>query len=198
MAKFEIKKLEDLEYNEIVTIGVIESDVDLTSIFREKINLPFSLLRTMSKKFELTEDIKDTLNAIFNSIILTKKEYISKYKQLGDADYVYEEPITEQVIEKLTNNKPKPIKEGALPRRYGKDKIMEDVASQNGVITPIQRAQLAINDIKNCYVQLDKRLIKDAFTDNTKLTDEQYRLIVSLANIVKNQTKIIINSRPKP
>jgi hypothetical protein len=195
MGKFEIKKLEELEYNEIVTLGVIESDEDLTTIFRESTNLPFSILRQMSKESQISGEITETLNAIFNSIILTKKEYINKYKQLGDANYVYKEPIIEQIVEIVNTNKAKPIKEGALPRRYGKNSIMKDVASQNGVITPRQRAQLATNDIKNSNCRLDKRLIKDAFTNENVLSDEQYRLIVSLGNIVKNKMKIILKTK---
>jgi hypothetical protein len=203
MGKFEIKKLEDLEYDELITLGVIESDEDLTSIFRERIQLSFSILRTIAKQGKLNDDTKDTLNGIFNGVILTKREYIDTYKKLSDPDYTYQpqiiepinEPVVEVIAEKHNYNKAKPLKEGVLPRRYGKVKILEDVKAQNGVITTIQRAQLANNDIKNGYVKLEKRLIKDSFTDGEKLSDEQYRQIVSLSNIFKNQIKIILNTK---
>ena len=86
-----IEKLADLEYNELITLGVIEQDSILSSIFSEDINLSFNMIRTLSKENKLNEDTKLTIHEFFDKIILTNKNYIDKYKRLVGTENTHEE-----------------------------------------------------------------------------------------------------------
>ena len=70
---------------------------------------------------------------------------------------------------------------------------MKDIEKQGGKATNAQLTALAVNDMKNMYVNLSARLINDMLTDSPKLTDEDYRDIRSAINIVKNKLKNILN-----
>ena len=48
-----IEKLADLEYNEIVTLGVIEQDSVLSSIFLEDVKMSFNMVKLLSKENNL-------------------------------------------------------------------------------------------------------------------------------------------------
>ena len=39
-----VEKIAELEYNELITLGVIEQNEDLKQIFNEEINIPFTIL----------------------------------------------------------------------------------------------------------------------------------------------------------
>ena len=69
----EIKKVKELDYDVIISLAVIESDEDLTSIFKEDTQLSFNVLRTLIKEGSLTSDIGESIKSIFDGIICTKK-----------------------------------------------------------------------------------------------------------------------------
>ena len=81
-----------------------------------------------------------------------------------------------------------------LPRRYGKEKIIEDVKRQ-GAATPVQRAMLKVNDLKNIYVNLSARGIKDMLGDAGLLSDEDCRKIVSVITIAERQLEDILKRK---
>lgn len=196
MGKFEIQKLEELEYDEIVTLGVIESDEDLTSIFRDKISLSFKILHSIAKQSKFNDDTKSMLYAIFNSIILTKREYITKYKELMISGHI-DKPLVEPVgvVSKKTTIKKVIKKENKQPRRYGKDKIMVDVENQGGKITSLQRAMLSNNATKNIGINLTRKLIHDMTSERKILTDEDYRIIEATNRLVETRLKHILKKK---
>ena len=77
-----IEKLAELEYNEIVTLGVIEQDSVLSSIFLEDVKMSFNMIKLLSKENNLNEVSKLKIYEFFDKIILTNKNYIDKYKRL--------------------------------------------------------------------------------------------------------------------
>lgn len=206
----QITKIVDLEYNELVTLGVIDATDDLKDIFTDEVKLPFSALYRLSKEGSLSDDTKDMLNIIFEKLILTKKEYVQKYLRLADVsgvkitqiDNVELEPIEPQATPivkdldvEVVIEKQKPIKETKIPRRYGKQAIEEDIEKQGGKPTNVQLAALAVNDLKNIAVNLNARLIKDMVSENKLLTDEDYRDIKSTIKIVQNKLKLILKKK---
>jgi len=70
-------------------------------------------------------------------------------------------------------------------RRYGKDKILNDIKSENRKSTQIERTMFAINEIRNIYCNLERKLIHDLFVERNEikegyyLTDEEYRDIIA-------------------
>ena len=204
---FEIKKLAELEYNELITLAVIESDEDLTSIFKEDIALSFPLLKTIAQNDELNSQTKVLLKDIFEAIILTSNRYISNYvrfggKVIGDViiadlettEDKVEEPIIETVVEKV--DKPKKVKtDRVLPKWYGKQRLEKEIAEQGGKATPTQRAMLEINDLKNMYSNLLARGIKDLETGSQLLSDVDCRKIASVVKLAKQQLSEILKKK---
>ena len=213
----EIQKLKDLKYNTTITLGVIQQDNDLLEIFTEQIKMPFNILFRLSEEGILNEKTKELLTNIFEKLILTKKDLIDKYLRLADTngvvvstikeipieveeeDFDEEENLTpiivdtEKVEKKAKEKKEKTGKE--LPRRYGKEKIAQDIAKQGGNATPVQRAMLKVNDLKNIYVNLSSRGIKDMLGDANLLSDEDCRKIISVITIAERQLEDILKKK---
>ena len=211
----EVVKLKELDYNTTITLGVIEQDVDLKEIFTDEIKLPFNILYRLSEEGRLNDRTKEILANIFEKLILTKKELIDKYlryattegidinytKELEieveeDEEIDEEEDIVEPVVvtpKKTIVKKEKTGKE--LPRRYGKEKITQDITKQGGTATPVQRAMLKVNDLKNIYVNLSARGIKDMLGDAGLLSDEDCRKIVSVITIAERQLEDILKRK---
>lgn len=200
-----VEKILDLEYDELVTLAVIENNDDLKEIFYDDIKMSYNMLLTLSKEDKLNQETKDFIKNIFDKIILTSKPLINKYVLLGEKENkvfgkietpVHKieevEKIIEQPQEESKPSTKKPKKEKALPRRYGKANIVKDIEKQGGKATNVQLTALAVNDLKNIYVNLNNRLINDMLTDKPKLTDEDYRDIRSAISIVKTKLKDVL------
>jgi len=197
--KTEVEKIIDLIFDPIITIGVIEKDSDLTEVFKEDINLPFPILYRLAKEDGLSEETKELLESIFDKVILAKPNLIESYKRLGGqfsvAEPVHGNEIKEKV-EQVKSTKPgNEVKESNLPRRYGKVKILSDIKEQGGKATNAQLTALAVNDLKNIYVNLSNRLIKDMLLEDKILTDEDMRDIRSAIKIVEAKLKHILKKK---
>ena len=211
----EVAKLKELDYNTTITLGVVEQDADLKAIFTDEIRLPFSILYKLSEEGRLNDRTKEILTSIFEKLILTKKELIDKYLRFADTkgielnytreleieieedeDIDEEEGILEPVVDTPKKKAIKKEKTGKeLPRRYGKEKITQDINNQGGTATPVQRAMLKVNDLKNIYVNLSARGIKDMLGDAGLLSDEDCRKIVSVITIAERQLEDILKRK---
>ena len=207
-----IKKLtEELIYNELNVLAVIEADEDLTSVFKEVTPLSFKLVRTIANKGQLNKETQEVMRSIFDSVICTKTEYIHKYLRFASGNTpiqpieetiedtveeieVVEEAIVE-VVKPVVKAKTTTKKEVELPRRYGLRAIEEDIKKQGGKPTSVQRASISVNLLKNAYVNLSNRLIKDMLRDEKILTDEDYRAITSTVNLLLNKLDPILKKK---
>lgn len=206
----EIKKLAELEYDEMITLAVIESDDILTDIFKEEIKISFNMIRTIAKDNELNKETKELLLEIFEGIILPTKRYINKYIGFGgvaisngfidevvsgevvvDEIIEIENPITEDKVEKPTSVK----KEKTLPKWYGSQQILKDIEKQGGKSTIAQKTALDINKLKNIYMILNSRLIKMMLTEEIVLTEAECRTIQTSIKTLDNKLKTIIKKR---
>lgn len=208
-----VDKLQDLDYNELATLQLIEKNKDLLELFYSESNVKFPMIYQLQKEDKLSEAIKEFTKMIFDSLIVTKQDFINKYRQIENSlnsdatnDAVVEavmqaESVVEVETVPVVEDKPKaekaekPKKEKALPRRYGKQSILQDIAKQGGVATSQQRAGLKVADLKNIYVNLERRLINDMLTENAKLTVEDYRLITATIEIVETKLKEILKKK---
>jgi hypothetical protein len=201
----EIKKLAELEYDEMITLAVIESDDILSDIFKEEIKISFNMIRTIAKDNELNKETKELLLEIFEGIILPTKRYINKYIGFGgvaisngfidevvvDEIIEIENPITEDKVEKPTSVK----KEKTLPKWYGSQQILKDIEKQGGKSTIAQKTALDINKLKNIYMILNSRLIKMMLTEEIVLTEAECRTIQTSIKTLDNKLKTIIKKR---
>ena len=223
-----VGKLKELEYNELITLAVIENYEDLSDIFKSDIKMPFNILYKLQKEGKLNDATKEILVDIFEKVILTKNEFIDKYQQflngfdietprptphdlvveaikniveIEEPSVNIEVPIVEVVIETpikdIIEDKVSSKKESIVPRRYGKEKITQDIEAQGGVATPVQRAMLKVNDLKNIYVNLSTRGIKDMVVGADSLSDEDCRKIVSAITTFERQMAEIVKTKAK-
>lgn len=217
----EMKKIANLEYNEIITLGVIEADEDLNNLFKEEIKLPFNILIRFSKEGKLNDDAKELLVEFFDKIILTKEHLIKKYMELSTNSKDVSEDVSEpfnksvnSIIEAITevkeeNSKPifkgeikdvikdvkTPKKDKKLPRRYGKVLILRDIEKQGGKATPVQNAMLKVNELKNTYVTLSNRGISDMIGGTKLLSDADCRDIVASITIVQRKLEEVLKRK---
>jgi hypothetical protein len=200
----EVQKLKDLNYDEVSALSVIEKDEDLNEIFTDEVKMSFNLLRTLSEEGKLSQDTQDFIRQLFDKVILTKTTLINKYVLFAEANGKTIQVITptltepEVVVEEVevkVAKVSKPKTEKTLPRRYGKANILKDIEAQDGKATNAQLTALAVNDLKNIYVNLNARLVNDLLTDTPKLTVEDYRDIRATITIAKNRLKGILKTK---
>lgn len=209
-----VEKIQDLAYDELLTLGVIEQNADLTEVFKTEVNTPFSMLYKLQKEDKLTPDMKSWLNIMFEKLILTKQSFINQYIRLGGLDEPTVESVVPQELIMLNNDvlpiieesnvaikgvktpkeKPQSVvkKDREIPRRYGKTEILKSVEKQGFKATPIQRAGLKLNDLKNLNVSLMNKFIKDTFLADQILTEEQYVQIGSAITMFERKIVTIL------
>tara|TARA_R110000782_G_scaffold144871_3_gene237704 strand:- start:9668 stop:10321 length:654 start_codon:yes stop_codon:yes gene_type:complete len=213
-----IEKILDLKYDEIITLNLIEKDEDLCGIFKEDINLPFTMLYRMAKDDSLNDDIKSLVFELFDKVICCKKNYVDKYLRLQNAGLktLVIDPVsfpveninpiefierdtttlsTKVAVVELEIKLPNTKKEKETPRRYGKVAIQEDILKQGGRPTNAQRAALALNRMKNIRTNVAARLVKDMLLDDKILSDEDYRNIISGVNIIEAKWKKFLKKK---
>jgi hypothetical protein len=208
-----VQKLKDLNYDEVSALCVIEKDEDLNEIFTDEVKMSFNLLRTLSEEGKLSQDTQDFIRQLFDKVILTKTTLINKYVLFAEAngktiqvinstepeveeeEIVVEPEVEEEEIEVKVAKVSKPKTEKTLPRRYGKANILKDIEAQKGKATNAQLTALAVNHLKNIYVNLNARLVNDLLTDTPKLTVEDYRDIRATITIAKNRLKGILKTK---
>jgi hypothetical protein len=215
----EVEKIKEITYNSTVTLALIEIDEDLKGIFTDEIKLPFNILYRLSEEDKLSDRTKELLVNIFDRIILTKNDLIDKYLRLAhnrgitinsvkeieieveeDPSFDEEEgkttqPIVDTKEKKTAVKKEKTGKE--LPKWYGKEKIVKDIERQGGTATPVQRAMIKLNDLKNLYFNLNTRGIKDMLADANTLSDEDCRKIVAAVTTFERQLQEVMKKKKK-
>lgn len=208
---YTFEKVADLEYDELTSLYLIETDELLNELFVEKIKTPFNLLYKFIKDGDelLSTETKDYIFELFDKIISTRSNLAERYQHLQTTDYVNQKLINKGVIENLeatpvaipvvekepTNVAVKPKKEKTIPRRYGKDKIQKDIKEQGTPATPLQRAMIDLNDVRNLYVKLSDRGIKDLLGGGQNFTEEDCRKISAIVKTFKQQAESIINKK---
>jgi hypothetical protein len=201
-----IDKLKDLEYDEAVTLAVIEKDTDLKEIFSDEFNMTYPTILYMASEGNLTSDMKDYAKCLFEKIIVSKPNLIEWYLRLSESSPVINQDVkeaVEEVKEEVVEEVKTPIKEKVkkskkeklLPRRYGKANIVVDIEKQGGKATNAQLTALSINKLKNIYVNLNTRLVSDMLSDKRCFTDEEYRDIRSTIQILEYKMKPLLGKK---
>jgi len=180
-----ISKLKDLDYNEFVALQVIERDEDLLSMFNEEVTMSFSMVKTLSQKDKLSTETQEYVRELFDKIILTKENLIDWYLRLSEGKEI--KPVAK------IKAKESDTKDAGLPRRYGKAYIMKDIEAQGGKATNAQLTALAVNDLKNLWVTLQARMVKDMLLeDSEKISAEDLRTIRATIKLFKNKVSPIL------
>lgn len=101
-----------------------------------------------------------------------------------------------ELLEKVTETKPiKVKKERVLPKWYGKERLVKEIAEQGGEANPTQRAMLELNELKNIYSKLLTKGIKDLETGSQILSEEDCRTIESTILILKRRLNKVLNKK---
>lgn len=106
-------------------------------------------------------------------------------------------PVTKMVTstpKKVDTAKKKPNRK--LPRRIGKEAIDKMIAENGGQSKQIHRMMKRVNDLKNMYVKLQARGIKElSVEDGSVLSDDDCRTINSAITILEQKVSDIIKRK---
>jgi hypothetical protein len=169
-----------IEFDIYKVLYMVKTNKDLLAVFNSVIDVSIQTTITNAKNDLLNEKTVGYLKSIYN-IIVSNETYYEEYSILKH-NYTSEETINQFKI----------------PRRYGKNKILSDIKNDNRKPTQIEKTLFAINNIKNIYVKLDKKLIHDLFVERTDLsgdkflTEEQCRDIIALQELMTTKLKDIL------
>jgi hypothetical protein len=181
-----IDKLQDLEYDAVAALMVIGKDKDLLEIFLEDTTLTYSEVKEQLLFGTLPDSIKDSIKNLFDKIILSKPLFIDWYLRIVNSD---NKEITEEP------KKEKPTKEDKkLPRRYGKELILKDIANQGGKASNAQLTAISVNDLKNLWANLSNKMIKELL-GTPILNDTDYREIRATIKILETKLKPILKKK---
>ncbi len=158
------------EFNVFKALGVIEADKVLDDIFRDgKSDMSYNVLRTAAKQGTLPTETLDRVKEIFERLILKNKKPLAMYLKIEDVP-----------------------KEHKLPKHYGKKRILEDI-KKSSKKSELDRAMLALNDMRNIYAKLKARGIKDKLKGTHNLTKNDCRDIIATVRIMQNKVSHILN-----
>lgn len=196
--------LENLEYNDVIVLKVIEADNLLKEVFYEEIKIPFGTLYESALNNTIDENTKEYMNRFFNSAILTDFKVIQNYKKFADelqipieVSPIFEneviEDVTEEVTETTTKKSKKSKKAPKYPRRFRVDEVKEEIQKQGGKATLSQTAMISSNHLKNMNVKINNLLIRDS--DKHLLSESDYLTIISTIRIVENKLKNVLKKK---
>jgi hypothetical protein len=182
-----------IEYDIFKTLYLIKTDEDLYSVYSTFTSKSINELISDIKNDSLDDKLNNTIYDIFESIILVEEKYIEIYEKIThDFGIVIKKP--EQTINV-------DVSKSKLPRRYGKDKVLNDIKKDNRKATQAEKTMIALNNIKNLYCILERKLINDIFVERNEfdgskiLEDEEYRDIIALQELMSNKLKNIIKKK---
>ena len=133
----------------------------------------------------------ETVTKVIEEVKKPEVEVVEEVKPI-------EKVILKTEAHKVKHNKPVKVvkaKEVEIPRRYGRLNILKDIEAQGGKATPVQRAMLKVSDLKNIYVNLSTRGIKDMVGGANLLSDEDCRKIVSAITTFERQMADIVKTK---
>jgi hypothetical protein len=160
-------------FDSFKVLYVIENNPVMDDIFRDgDNNLSYAMLRTMAKNNTLNENILGNLKEMFDRIILKNEGPLNEYLSYTDVK-----------IKKYENK---------LPKHYGKKQILEDIKENDNYKTELDRAMLALNDLRNMYSKLKNRGIKDKKQGTNYLNKEACRDIIASVRIIENKLAHIL------
>lgn len=92
-----------------------------------------------------------------------------------------------------TNKKVDKSKSPKLPKFYGKNKVEADIKAQGGKATELQKAMLAMNEMRNIYSKLLRKGISDTLNGTDNISDEDARTIVAMVRTMNKKLAPILD-----
>jgi hypothetical protein len=181
-----IEKLQDLEYDAMAALMVIGKDKDLLEIFLDDTTLNYSEIKKQLLFGTLPDSINNTIKNLFDKIILTKPLFIDWYLRCLNSD-------SKDFVEDSAKEKPNK-EDKKLPRRYGKELILKDIAKQGGKASNAQLTAISVNDLKNLWANLSNKMVKELLGTPT-LSDVDYREIRATIKILETKLKPLLKKK---
>jgi len=179
----------NIEFDLYKMLYLIKTNDDLSSVYDMAIEDSLDETLFYIKNNTLSEGVYNYLHDMFTSIVLNDESYLSTYNSITHS---YQQTKQVEIS--------KPF---ITPRRYGRDKILNDIKLENRKSTQIERTIFAINEMRNVYCNLERKLIHDLFVERNEikegyyLTDEEYRDIIATQELLSNKLKKILNKKKK-
>lgn len=186
-----VDKIQDLEYNELVTLGVIEQNEDLLDVFKSEVKMPINLLYKLQKDGTLNNETKKVLLEFFEKLILTKQSFINQYMKLaGIEPSEVKQTVAEEIklraevlpiAEPIIGNLPAPAK--GVPTKTVK-KMVAKTKEEGYTVKVVQDREIPRRYGKQ---EIEKAIVAQGF----KATPKQ-RAGLKLNNL-KNLNQVLVN-----
>lgn len=178
-------KNENLDFDLVRTIKVIQIDKDLNTIFTKNFlegkDESFETVLNAAKNGLMGVEASQYAESIFTDIILKRKSLTELYsRNVG--------PVKEIVV--TTTTKTPKVKK--LPKEYNKIRIDADIKENGGVATEFHKAMLALNNMKNMRAKLNAKGNRQRYADGKPYTDAECREIIAVVQIMANRLSKII------
>lgn len=176
---YETKEILHCFFNDIILThaSVLEDYENYLAVYKQK---------GLDKFVSSTVKTEDSVTAVTPSEPVVKEEKIEKTAELNED--------IKPVAKEVDKAKKKPNRK--LPRRIGKEAIEQMIAENGGKSTQLHRVMLRINDLKNLYVKLQARGIKEMHVeDGSVLTDDECRVITSAITILEQKVSPILKKK---
>jgi hypothetical protein len=180
------------------TLYLIKTEQELLDVYDMGVKISIQTTITNAKNNLIGDETLIYLKDIFTHIILNNVKFLDKYNRVNSS-----KTLTAVTTNTIPPTPPIELseKEYPIPRRYGKEKIVDDVKKDNRKLTVIERALISCNNIKNIHVNLERRLIHDLFVDREDidgdkvLTDGECRDIIAIAELMTNKLKALLDKK---
>jgi hypothetical protein len=183
---YETKETLETFFNDIVLThsSVLEDYEKYLAVYQKK-----GLEKFISSEVKTEESV----NAVTPSEPVVKEVETEKSADIieGNKESVNLAVSTPKKVDKAKN---KPNRK--LPRRIGKEAIEKMIAENGGKTSQLHRVMLRINDLKNMYVKLQARGIKEMhLEDGSVLSDDECRAISSGITILEQKVASILKKK---
>lgn len=179
---YETKETLETFFNDIILThsSVLEDYENFLAVYKKK-----GLEKFVATEVKTEENVTPT----------TPSEPVSnEIKSEKPAEIVEESNLAVSTPKKVDTAKKKPNRK--LPRRIGKEAIDKMIAENGGQSKQIHRMMKRVNDLKNMYVKLQARGIKElSVEDGSVLSDDDCRTINSAITILEQKVSDILKRK---
>ena len=179
---YETKEVLESFFNDIILThsSVLEDYENYLSVYKQK-----GLDKFVSSKVKNEESVTP---------VTPSEPVVKEVKTEKTAEIIEETKVATSTPKEVDTAKKKPKRK--LPRRIGKEAIEKMIAENGGKSTQLHRVMLRINDLKNMYVKLQARGIKEMHVeDGSVLSDDECRTITSAITILEQKVSGILKKK---
>ena len=183
---------EEIEFDLTKALIIIEKDGDLNEMLRSKYGTEYKVMHALiNSGTGIKKAAEAYIKALFDGVILEKKELRNKYLSLK-GDETVTDALNETVSDAVDNT---PKKKVANKMRWGLKAIASDIVENfKGKGTQLHSCAKKVQELKKIFIRLEQRNWKERFKSET-LSDAQLREIGGAIETFNKKIESIVNPK---